>query len=188
MRAFLKERLFRKHYDKLLNTRRKISGSTTINTISSITILTAARHHDWGSIKSAYRYFSNLKLSCDIYVVRDAGDNIEVDSIPNLHLIDAKDCMWYDVPNQEILIDWLANKTDLLILSDPDQMPLMKYLCAASNSKLKSTIKHSDQVDDDIDIDLWIDMSHSEDKSIITQCRTTYEMLTNIGIRPPVLR
>jgi|GEM_PF-2123285 len=185
MRSILKEKLFRKHYNKLLHSRRDKTHKDSINTISSITILAAAKNHSVDSIKKAPAFFRKMDLQCDVYVVKDPSDQIDISA--NLNLISSKDCMWYGVPSQEILIEWLANKTDLLILANPDREPLMKYLCAASNSKLKSTLTYRDQQNDDIDIDLWIDIANANNVTLEEQCRLTYMMLTNLGLRPPVI-
>lgn len=185
MRGLLKERLFRKHYNRLLESRKTKKLKSAVNTISSVTLLAAAKHHSLDIVVKAPKYFRNMGMTCDVYIVRDKSDDIDVTAAVNL--IDISECMWYDVPSQEILIKWLANKTDLLILSNPERQPLLKYLCAASNSKLKSTLTYEHQQNDDIDIDLWIDVANPEKVNLEEQCKLTYTTLTRLGIKPPVI-
>ena len=185
MRGLLKERLFRKHYNSLLESRKNKKSKYTVNTVSSVTLLASSKHHTLDIIAKAPKYFRNMGMTCDVYIVRDKSDFIDVSA--GVNLINTHECTWYDVPSQEILIKWLANKTDLLILSNPDRQPLLKYLCAASNSKLKSTLNYKHQQNDDIDIDLWIDIANPEKVNLEEQCKLTYSTLTRIGIKPPVI-
>lgn len=185
MRGLLRDKLFKKHYKKLIHSRSNKDRKSSINTISSITILATAKDHTLEALEQAPKYFRKMGITCDIYVLRDKNHQFE--SVPNFNIIDREECMWYGIPSQEILIQWLAKKTDLLIFSDPTQQPLMKYLCAASNSKLKSSFTFSGYETDDLDIDLWIDTKASDNKSLSNQCKLTYKTLLNIGIRPPVI-
>jgi len=184
MRGILRERLFNKHYDKLLSNR---SGkkSFSVNTISSVTVLAPASFIKEGDLKKTKLYFDKLQIALHLYLLREKGD--PVTDIDRVSIINREDCEWYGVPSQEILIQWLANKTDLLIMSDPDHLPLMRYLCAASNSKLKSSL-HSHKINkQDYDIDLWIDTPTAENITVAEQCRRTYTTLSNLGVGPPVI-
>ena len=184
MRGILRDRLYNKHYNKLINSRSE-SSKKSVNTISSVTILAPAKHHPRGHLTNSYKYFGNLNIACDIYVLQEKNEIAEVDQY--ISVIKREECEWYGVPSQEILIQWLSNKTDLLILSDPDRLPLMKYLCAASNCKLKSALAHENLDAHELDIDLWIEAKDTSIISLAKQCELTYTTLTKLGIRPPVI-
>ncbi len=184
MRGILRDRLYNKHYNKLISSRSE-SNKKSVNTISSVTILAAIKHHPFGQLTNAHKYFAKLNITCDIYVLQEKNEVADVAN--HITVIKREDCEWYGVPSQEILIQWLSNKTDLLILSDPDRLPLMKYLCAASNCKLKSTLSRSDLDVHELDIDLWIDPKESSTISLAKQAELTYTTLTKLGIRPPVI-
>ena len=185
MRGLLRDRLFKKHYNKLIQSRSKKGHKTSINTISSITILATTKDHSIEALEKAPKYFRKMGITCEIYVLKGKKEHFDI--IPEFNIIDREECMWYGIPSQEILIHWLEKKTDLLIFSDVAQEPLMKYLCAASNSKLKSSFTYKGYEQDDLDIDLWIDIKEAEEQSLIKQCKMTYKTLLNIGIRPPVI-
>lgn len=184
MRGILRDRLYNKHYNKLISSRSK-STKKSVNTISSVTILAPGKYHKSEELNKAHKYFSKLNIACDIYVLQEKNEVAEVAS--HISIIKREDCEWYGVPSQEILIQWLSNKTDLLILSNPDRLPLMKYLCAASNCKLKSALSDPIIDIDELDIDLWIDAKAASSISLAKQCELTYTTLTKLGIRPPVI-
>lgn len=184
MRGILRDRLYNKHYNKLISSRSE-STKKSVNTISSVTILAPGKYHPSEQFSKANKYFSKLNIACDIYVLQEKNETVEVGE--HISIIKREECEWYGVPSQEILIQWLSNKTDLLILSDPDRLPLMKYLCAASNSKLKSALAHPQYDAHELDIDLWIDAKGTSSISLAKQCELTYTTLTKLGIRPPVI-
>ncbi len=184
MRGILRDRLYNKHYNKLISSRSE-STKKSVNTISSVTILAPGKHHLSEQFNKAHKYFTKLNIACDIYVLQEKNEVTEVDS--HVSIIKREECEWYGVPSQEILIQWLSNKTDLLILSDPDRLPLMRYLCAASNCKLKSAMALGNLDPDELDIDLWIDAKDASSISLEKQCVLTYTTLTKLGIRPPVI-
>jgi len=184
MRGLRRERLFNKHYNKLIKT--KSSDQTfSVNTISSITILAQATYIEDSDLRSSRSFFDKMNLSLHIYLYRGKGDHIS--ELDRVSIINEEDCEWYGVPSQEVLIQWLANKTDLLILHDPEGLPIMRYLCAASNSKLKSTIYKSGMNQEDYDIDLWLDHKQAQYLSLTEHCRQTYNTLSRLGIGPPVI-
>ena len=184
MRRILRERLYDKHYSKLLRTR-SVSAGRTVNTISSVTVLAPANSIQNDDLKKVKSFFDSMQTGLHLYLLREKAD--PVTDIDRVNIINREDCEWYGVPSQEILINWLANKTDLLIVSDPERLPLMRYLCAASNSKLKSAI-FDHQVDrEQYDVDLWIDASSGASLSLFKQCRQTYLTLTKLGIGLPVI-
>ena len=185
MRGILQDKLFNKHYLKLIHSQSSSSKKPSVNTVSSVTLLASAKNHSQEDIIEARRYFLNLGLICEVYIIFDKKD--EASLLPEYHIIDREQCKWYGIPSQEILIQWLANKTDLLIVSNPDQQLLIKYLCAASNSKLKSSIAYKKEYMNDMDIDLWIDIGDRSEASLTEQCKLTYRMIANLGIRPPVI-
>ncbi len=185
MRGILRDRLYNKHYNKLINSRSESAQKKSINTISSVTILAPITHHTSEQLSKGFKYFSKLNIACDVYVLQEKNEVAEV--VEYTTIIKREDCEWYGVPSQEILIQWLSNKTDLLILSNPDHLPLMKYLCAASNCKLKSALTDNRMDKNALDIDLWIDTKDISIVSLEKQCELTYTTLTNLGIRPPVI-
>ena len=183
MRGLLREKLFNKHYNKLLGSR-AARTSSSVNTISSVTILVPSKYASPSDVRQLRQYFEGMQLSVYLYLVKEKGEHVE--DLNSNTIIDLEECEWYGVPTQEILIQWLAHKTDLLIVNDPDRLPIMRYLTAASNSKLKSTIYHSSLKREDYDIDMWIDAS-DQHPSLLDQCRLTYETLSKLGVGPPVI-
>jgi len=183
MRSILRDRLFKKHYDKLFSTKSDKSTKST-NTFSSVTILAPAKYTDNKDLRATRVYFDKMQISLHIYLLREKGDHIgELDRVS---VISREECEWYDVPTQDILIQWLANKTDLLIMHDPELLPIMRYLCAASNSKLKSALTNPKLSEDDYDINLWIDLG-KDSRTLLSQSQHTYRTLGNLGIGPPVI-
>ncbi len=184
MRRILRDKLYNKHYDKLLRTRSARSGSS-VNTISSVTVLAPASSISDSDMKDIKSFFDKMQINLHIYLLREKGEPLS--EIDRVNIISREDCEWYGVPSQEILINWLANKTDLLIISDPNRQPLMRYLCAASNSKLKSAVYDDNINRESYDIDLWIDSSSGVPLSLYKQCEQTYRTLTKLGIGLPVI-
>lgn len=183
MRGILRDRLYNKHYDKLLSTRSDRAGSS-INTISSVTVLAPVKYVTELDITKTRQFFDGMQITLHFYLLREKGEHIS--DFDRVSIINIEDCEWYGVPTQEILINWLSNKTDLLIMNDPDRLPIMRYLCAASNSKLKSTVHTSDMSRDHYDIDMWIDAG-SVVLSLTDLCKRTYETLSKLGVGPPVI-
>ena len=109
-----------------------------------------------------------------------------MDILEDINLIHAENGK-YGVPNQEILIKWLANKTDLLIVSYSFKELLIKYLCAASNSKLKSSIKHPKVKPSDLDIDLWVDPHQDKTLLIRDQCELIFDTIAKLGMKAPLI-
>ncbi len=185
MRALFKEKLFKKHYDKLIVSRKEKSRKPSINSILSITILVAAKNTTAEDIRKSMFYFQRMGMICYVYVIKEKGEVVE--KIKDVNTISQEDCLWYGVPSQEILIDWLSNKTDLLILSNPGNMLLMKYLCAASNSKLKTSVTYQGKDLKDQNIDFCVDVPQAELLPLIDQCQLIYTNLMKIGMKPPVI-
>ncbi len=185
MRGILRDRLYNKHYNKLISSRSGKTKKQSINTFSSVTILAPVKYHKVDDLLKAHKYFSKLNVACDIYALEEKAETMDMTA--NVTIIKREECEWYGVPSQEILIQWLANKTDLLIMSNPDSLPLMRYLCAASNCKLKSSMVYEGQETSDLDIDLWVDVDNAKSIPLDKQCDLTYSTLTKLGIRPPVI-
>ena len=184
MRSLFRERVFKKHYKNLIESRQGRTGKPTVNQISSVTILAAAKNHSLKDLEEAPKYFTEMGMTCYTYIVQDGKDVLE--ELTDFHIIKSDECLWYGVPSQEILIKWLAHKTDLLIVSNPGQDILIKYLCAASNSKLKSSFHTNGLQKKDMDIDLWVS-NNGEEISLKEQCKLIYETLTQLGLKPPII-
>ena len=184
MRRILREKLYNKHYDKLLSSR-SAQSSSSVNTISSVTVLAPANSLEDDDLKKVKSFFDAMQINLYLYLLREKADPLT--ELDRINIINREDCEWYGVPSQEILINWLANKTDLLILSDPERLPLMRYLCAASNSKLKSAIFDQDVDREKYDVGLWIDASSGASLALFKQCRQTYLTLTKLVVGLPVI-
>ena len=126
-----------------------------------------------------------MGMACYVYVIREKGEIIEKNKY--VHVINHEECEWYGVPSQEILIHWLSHKTDLLIVSNPNNKLLMKYLCAASNSKLKTCVTYQGEAVRDRYIDFCVDVQQANLLPLLDQCQLIYTNLTKIGMRPPVI-
>lgn len=185
MRAIFRERLFKKHYDKLILSRKDRVPKAAVNSISSVTILAIAKHHPTDELKKSLAYFQSMDMACHIYLLIEKGEEVEIDK--DVHIIHQEECEWYGVPSQEILIAWLAHKTDVLIVSNPNDNLLMKYLCAASNSKLKTSLTYQGKKMNDPSIDFCVDVPQNSVLPLYEQCTTIYTYLTRIGVRPPVI-
>ncbi len=184
MRSLFGKRIYRKHYNKLLQTRKDRKRIVLINSVSSVTILVAARDHTIHDMERAPKYFRNMGITCRLYVVKEKND--ELDSLTDIHVMKTDQCLWYGVPTQELLVKWLAHKTDLLIVANPKNIPLVNYLATASNSSLKSSMALPGYKRENLDIDLWIE-SPSQTLDLAEQCVLTYETLMKIGAGPPLL-
>ena len=184
MRSLFREKFFKKHYDKLVHSRSSMSRPS-VNSVSSVTVLTDSRLHDTDELHKTLDYFRSMEMVCHIYLTKNKNQVVELTR--DVHVIKLEDCEWYGVPSQEILISWLANKTDLLIVANPNNLLVMKYLCAASNSKLKTAITYDGKKIDDPFIEFFVDVDQKEYLPLDKQCKLIYSALSKIGIRPPVI-
>ena len=184
MKSLIREKVFRKHYSKLLQSRKKKDARPSVNTVTSVTILTSSKVCTMEELKTSASYFSDLGIICHPYFLVYKSDDLDL--LQDVIVIHAENCK-YGVPNQDLLVKWLAKKSDLLIAFNPKKELLIKYLCAASNSKLKSSIKTEGIRYEDLDIDIWVDDHRSVNIPLNERCQLIYEMITSLGIRPPLI-
>jgi len=78
MRGILRDRLYNKHYNKLINSRSESAQKKSINTISSVTILAPITHHTSEQLSKGFKYFSKLNIACDVYVLQEKNEVAEV--------------------------------------------------------------------------------------------------------------
>lgn len=141
----IKRYFFNKQYEKVRAISDKTKGT---NRLQSVTILAEHPTYTTDDLKKAMNFFKKKDLECDGFMVvtelTEQTDN-------SIQYISKKDCYWYDIPKQEVLIHWLQHKTDLLMVIDPNGSRIMKYLCASSNSLLKSAVAFDNDCEENID-------------------------------------
>ncbi len=180
----IRKRLFEKHYNKLIASRSSKQAPRDINALSSISILVRSAAFSARDLQEARSYFSNRGLSVFAYLIGSIGDIPE--EVENIELINRKESTWFGVPDQELLIQWLRRKTDVLIAINPDDDPFYRYMVASSNSRLKASIDIGG--DADSNIDFYVRSSLSLKKSLLDQCKIVYESLESIAAKPRIIR
>lgn len=149
----IKEYLFKKELSRV-TPQEKTFLKTKTNVIESVTILTDAQHHSVDEMLEAVNAFVKIGIDCDGFLI-NAQTNEPVDE--RIELITPKDCKWYNVPKQEVLVKWLQHKTNLLITVNKSAHPAIKYLTATSNSLLKSAVVFDDTMTDSVNFSLQAD-------------------------------
>ena len=176
MKQLLQTSLFNKHFRRLKSqTKRK--HDTGVNKLESITILAESPFHSASELDAATRHFRKLGKSCFGFLVSLDKDLSAVsDDIEYIH---KNDVLWYGVPKQSTLIKWLSHGSDLLIILNPKDTPLMRYLCASSNSRLKAVIDYGHEKNDDIDF--YLDTPDHRSKNARQLSSAIYDELKKIA-------
>lgn len=178
----IRKRLFNKHYDKLLASQNAKVKPDDINTLSSVTILTSTEYSKEEDLIAVKAYFLKRKLKAYAYMI--TAKEIPAENESKLDFISRKQCSWFGVPKQGILIEWLRRKTDLLIAINPSDDPLIRYLIASSNSRLKASLDYGGVRDSSIDI--FVNEPGVNSKSLMDQCQMIYNILEKVGVKPDI--
>lgn len=176
MKSLVKQRLFDKHYKKLVENTSKRSKGSSINNCASATILVSGAHHRADDLRKAAKLLAQQGIKSHLYMITS---NPEGNDDEGVTVISKSDCSWYDVPSQEVLIDWLAQKTDILIADNPKGAPLLLYLTASSNSRLKTSIEYKGQHDPAIDF--YVSTDNPLEMPLHKKCELIYQTLLHIG-------
>lgn len=174
MRA-LKDFLYNKQFKKIRQEKKTFLKAEK-NVIESLTILTDAQHYDMSQLNAAIVHFTKMGLDCDGFLVNALTNESDNE---RMELITPKDCNWYNVPSQEVLVKWLQHKTSLLIVINPSNHPTVKYLNATSNCLLKSAVVFGERELEGVNFALQVDSGDS--KSLKDLCNTLYKELININ-------
>lgn len=170
----IKDFLFSQKLEKVRPTE-KAYLKTKTNVIQSLTLLTDAQHYDEGQMVDAIAAFTTMGLDCNGFLI-NASSAVSADE--RIELITSKDCTWYDVPKQNVLVKWLQHKTNLLIVINTGAHPTIRYLKITSNSLLKSAVVFSDRVDEEVNF--CVQMSKS-DLSLHKVCMSLYQELMRVN-------
>lgn len=176
----IKKSLFNKDYNKLLASQKAKERVHDINTLASISILVSSDKYAIENLKGAVDLFRKKGLKAYGYIV---VPQVNPDEKTKIEQLSKKQCSWSGVPQQSLLIQWLARKTDLLIALNPAQDPLLKYLAACSNSKLKASLDFGG--DKDVSIDIFINDQKVLSAGLKEQCSAIYKTLESIGVKTP---
>ncbi|MEL6389566.1 MAG: hypothetical protein AAFQ02_05350 [Bacteroidota bacterium] len=176
MIAAIRNRIFQKHYARLLS--RQTARRPNVNTFSTVTILVEGENARASDLRAAKKYFEQHQIQAYPYLVDQSEKGIDHEGVS---VISRENCTWYGVPNQELLINWLAQKTDLLITSNPNDLPLLRYLNASSNSRLKASLAYETSVDPAIS--LYVQTDKPERVSIKKQSEIILSTLQQIGLK-----
>lgn len=167
---------------KLLASQKAKERVIDVNTLSSVTILVSSEKYTTEKLKEAIDFLRNKGLKAHGYII---VPQINPDEKTKIEQLSKKQCSWAGVPQQSLLIQWLARKTDLLIVLNPLQDPLLKYLTACSNSKLKASLDF--EGDKDVSIDIFINNPKALSAGLKDQCKAIYQTLESIGVRPSMI-
>lgn len=170
----IKSRLFHQHFSKIKQVERSFSASR-INTLGSITLLVDGTAHSVEELQAAIVYFRSKGIECDAFWV--TAEPVET-VISDISIISKKDCHWYEVPRQEVVISWLQHKTELLIVINPTDLRIIKYLSATSNSLLRAAVSYDDIWDETFDFS--VEIKSIKDKSVLGLSTTLYRELLKI--------
>jgi len=179
MISILRQRFFDKHYNKLLKKQAGRVKPRAVNTFSTVTLLVSGEYYRSGDLREAKKALKKQNITVHPYLVDTSSEGIDDEGVS---VISKADCTWYGLPSQELLINWLTQKTDLLIASNPADTPLLRYLTASSNSRLKASLEYD--IPKDPMIDLYIDTTSPFELSLKEQCQLIYKTLSQIGLRP----
>lgn len=172
----LKKYLFNKQYQKVKRESKSYLKNKT-NPLTSITILVDGEIYDVAAAEQAIAYFSNLGLDADAFVVVKMPVDHQNERVETINT--KEDCHWYDVPRPEVLINWLQHKTDLLVIINPRQLRVIKYLCVSSNSLLKSAVVSDQGYNHNVDFCLEVnEISKTSLKDLVN---TVYQELLKIN-------
>ena len=178
----IKKSLFNKDYEKLLASQRAKERVPDVNALASVSILVSSEKYAIEKLKEALDFFRNKGLKAYGYII---VPQVNPDEKTKIEQLSKKHCSWSGVPQQSLLIQWLARKTDLLIALNPLQDPLLKYLTACSNSKLKASLDFGGEKD--VSIDIFINDPKVLSEGIKDQCRAIYQTLESIGVHPSMI-
>lgn len=178
MISAIKEFMFQRHF-KRLHHRPVQPAEGQINRLNSITILCKSPFHPVLEVREAVQYFRARDIICQAYIFDPKATEPWSDGM--IELIAKDEFQWFGIPKKNLLIKWLSYKSDLLIFLNPDHSARMRYLCAASNSRLKSTVDYGHRLDEFVDFSLQLNTLES--KNVKELCRSIYEALENISSR-----
>lgn len=176
MVSSIRQIFFDRHYKKLLSKETEVTRTSSVNTLSTVTLLVSGEYHRASDLRAAKKYLQQQNITAHPYLVDDTNKGIDDEGVS---LISRADCTWYGIPSQELIINWLSNKTDLLIAANPSDAPLMRYLTASSNSRLKTSLDY--ETTQDPTIDLYITTKAPFDLSLKDQCKLILDTLKLIG-------
>ncbi len=179
MLSIIRQRLFDQHYKKLLSKQKDRSRPQSVNHFSTVTILVSGEFHRANDLREAKKYLKKQNIIAHPYLLDNSEKGIDHEGVS---VISRDDCTWYGLPSQELLINWLTQKTDLLIAANPADAPLMKYLTASSNSRLKASLEYN--IEPDPTIDLYVGTPAPFELSLKEQCKLIFKTLSQIGINP----
>lgn len=176
----IKKSLFNKDYEKLLASQEAKERVQDINTLASMSILVSSEIYALENLNEATTLFRKKGLKAYGYII---VPTVNLEEKTKIEQLSRKQCSWAGVPQQSLLIQWLSRKTDLLIALNPSQDPLLKYLTACSNSKLKASLDFGG--DKDVSIDIFINDPKVMSASLKKQCLAIYQTLESIGVQAP---
>ncbi len=172
----IKKHYYKTHLNKI-PARESSKGRT--NQLRSVTILSDDDFSNISDMRDAMGAFERAGIQADGFLVSTKAD----DSDDTIVIIGPKDIHWYDIPKQETMISWLQHKTDLLIVLNPNSSPVIKYLCASSNSLLKTAVAFSGDYDEYVDF--CIEVADDRQKNIGGLCQAIYTELLRINRLEP---
>jgi hypothetical protein len=170
----IKNLLFNRQFVKVGHVDR-IPLSSKVNSLLSITLLVDGSRHVVNEMTEAMLYFNKMGIDCDAFlVVPDTAQSED----NRVNLISKDDCHWYDIPKQEMIIKWLQHKTDLLIVLNPSNSRVIKYLSATSNSLLKTAVIYNEMWDNNFDF--CLDVSKGKKTTVKAVSSALYSELLKI--------
>lgn len=174
----VRRRFFNEKYDKLIASQMSRPVSDETNHLQTVTILNDAKIASFEELSQTVASFRKMGIKAYGYFC--TADPLEDPSSAIVQL-NKKDASWYAVPNQSILIEWLSRKTDLLIAINPFEDLFIRYLIAASNSRLKASLDfNKSQLD--LNIDFYVKVKKDHKPNLLADCKLIYRMLGELSV------
>ncbi len=169
----LKRYFFQKEYRKVRIDSKKEGAMA--NGLQSILILTDASYYEPQDIINTIGQFKNKGLKCSGYLL---SQHRTIESTPSIEIISKESLHWSGVPKQELLVDWLHDRYDLLIAINPLKNATIDYLMACSNNLLKTSIIFDEQMNQNADF-YW-QVKGGDRSTLDDYCLTMYAELIKI--------
>lgn len=169
----LKRYYFQREFKKV---RADINGdNSSTNGLESVLILTDGSFYKEDEVSQSIREFEARGLAAAAYLL---SNHIPTKEIKGINYITKETLYWSGVPKQELLVEWLHDRYDLLISINPSMNATISYLTACSNNLLKSSIIFNEQMERNIHFYWQIEKNGSA--SLADHCLALYDNLINI--------
>jgi hypothetical protein len=173
----LKMKLFLRQFNKL-SPPEDNRNESSFNLLSSFTLLaSSSSNYSIDEVSQAVSALKQQSLKGKAFYALENGDKADIR--PHVEIINEQDYNWYGVPNQSFLVRWLAARSDILIVLNPTDSALLKYLCAVSGCRLKTAINFGQAREDSVDF--YLSLKDTDSKNPTELCELILDQLRKIA-------